>query len=754
VTPLGVFDRLPVYRYVWGSMALWTLVVGAFFAWNLADIFDDTRRLAESEARASFNKDQAFRHWATMHGGVYVPVTEHTQPNPYLAHVPERDIQTPSGKRLTLMNPAYMVRQLNEDFAPWFGAKGHITSLKLLRPENVADAWERAALQRFELGEQEVSEITDIDGEPYLRLMRPMITQEGCLKCHGHQGYKVGDIRGGVSVSIPMARFLAAERDRLRRDSFSFGALWLLGLAGLWGGGRRLMRHEDARRRAEEALQASERKFRGVFDDALDMIHIVDANGRILDANRMQLTTLGYSADELIGRSLLEIVHPDYRDKTQDALTRVFQGEHITGFETVLLTRQGEELTVETNVVPETAGGRVLSARAIARDITARRQAEATLHRVNRALITLSSGNESLVRARSEPELLQSICDVLVQHGGYRFAWVGYAQHDATRAIRPVAHAGTGGDYLASVTHGWQDNEAAEDPIGAAITRGTTQLVRDIAGSSSPAPWRRAALEQDCGSMVAIPLRRSAAVFGVLAIYSAKRDAFAADEVRLLEELAGDLAYGVRMLRIRAERDAANRALSEVLMQTVDAIALTVEKRDPYTAGHQHRVAELAIAIAGKMGLEPHRIEGLRLGAILHDLGKIAIPAELLSRPGRLTEAEFGLIKNHPRIGHEIIKGVHFPWPVKEMILQHHERLDGSGYPQGLKDPEIVLEARIIAVADVVEAITSHRPYRPALGIDTALEEIQSGRGTLYDPAVVDHCVALFTEEGFRWQTR
>lgn len=754
MTPLGVFDRLPVRRYVWGLMAFWTFVVGAFFAWNLADIFGDTRRLAESEARASFNKDHAFRHWATMHGGVYVPVTEHTPPNPYLAHVPERDIQTPSGKRLTLMNPAYMVRQLNEDFAPWFGAKGHITSLKLLRPENAPDEWERAALLRFEQGEQEVSEITEIDGEPYLRLMRPMITQEGCLKCHGHQGYKVGDIRGGVSVSIPMARFLEAERDRLRRDSLSFGALWLLGLAGLWGGGRRLMRHEEARRRAEEALQASERKFRGVFDDALDMIHIVDADGHILDANRTQLATLGYSAEELIGKSLLEIMHPDYRDKTRDTLTRVFQGEHITGFEAVLLTRQGAELTVETNVVPEMVDGRVLTARAIARDITARRQAEATLHRVNRALITLSSGNESLVRARSEPELLQSICDVLVQHGGYHFAWVGYVEHDAAKSIRPVAHAGSGDGYLAGVTHHWRQDEAIEDPIGAAVTRGVTQLVRDIAGSPSPAPWRQAALEQDCGSMVAIPLQRSAAVFGVLAIYSAKREAFASDEVRLLEELAGDLAYGIRMLRIRAERDAANRALSDVLMQTVDAIALTVEKRDPYTAGHQHRVAELAVAIGGKMGLDAHRLEGLRLGAILHDLGKIAIPAELLSRPGRLTETEFGLIKNHPRIGYEIIKGIHFPWPVKEMILQHHERLDGSGYPQGLKDPEIVLEARIIAVADVVEAITSHRPYRPALGIDTALEEIQSGCGTLYDPEVVDHCIALFTEEGFRWQTR
>jgi putative nucleotidyltransferase with HDIG domain len=192
-------------------------------------------------------------------------------------------------------------------------------------------------------------------------------------------------------------------------------------------------------------------------------------------------------------------------------------------------------------------------------------------------------------------------------------------------------------------------------------------------------------------------------------------------------------------------RDSAD-AQQKLLMQTVQAVALTVEKRDPYTAGHQSRVAELAVMIADKMGLDEQRLIGIHLGGLVHDIGKVYIPAEILNRPGRLTDSEFSMVKSHPDVGHEIMKEVQFPWAVNEMIYQHHERLDGTGYPQGLKGDEIALEAKIIAVADVVEAISSHRPYRPALGIDKAIEEIERGRNTLYEPAVVDACISLYRD--------
>ncbi len=185
---------------------------------------------------------------------------------------------------------------------------------------------------------------------------------------------------------------------------------------------------------------------------------------------------------------------------------------------------------------------------------------------------------------------------------------------------------------------------------------------------------------------------------------------------------------------------------------TVRALISTTERRDPYTAGHQQRVTQLACAIAEEMGLPEDQIEGIRVAGSLHDIGKIYVPAEILSKPGRITDIEFSLIKIHPQVGQEILKAINFPWPVAEIVLQHQERLDGSGYPAGLKGDEILLEARILAVADVVEAMSSHRPYRPTRGIDRALEEISQNRGILYDAEAVDACLKLFTQKGFTFE--
>lgn len=187
-----------------------------------------------------------------------------------------------------------------------------------------------------------------------------------------------------------------------------------------------------------------------------------------------------------------------------------------------------------------------------------------------------------------------------------------------------------------------------------------------------------------------------------------------------------------------------------MLEQTIQAIAMTVEKRDPYTAGHQLRVSQLADAMAEKLGMDTYAREGLRLGATIHDIGKIYLPAEILNRPGRLGDIEMALVRTHPEVGREIIAKVDFPWPVAEMIHQHHERLDGSGYPLGLKGEAIIPEARILAVADVVEAMASHRPYRPALGIGKALDEIRRGAGSVYQPEIAAACLALFEQDGYQ----
>jgi len=217
----------------------------------------------------------------------------------------------------------------------------------------------------------------------------------------------------------------------------------------------------------------------------------------------------------------------------------------------------------------------------------------------------------------------------------------------------------------------------------------------------------------------------------------------------------------------RRELEIANRAYREDLEQMVaartsqlketfegiiSAIASTVEIRDPYTAGHQLRVARLAFAIAGEMGLPEHQAEGIRVAGTIHDLGKISVPADILSKPGQLSEMEFSIIKTHPQIAYDILKDIKFPWPLAQIVLQHHERMDGSGYPEGLSGENILLEARVLAVADVVEAMASHRPYRPALGQDKALDEIRQNKGKLYDPEVVDACLELFMKKGFQFE--
>lgn len=233
----------------------WTIIVGGFLLFGFFQIRHIQQEMVKKEAQANFNKDQAMRFWSTTHGGVYVPATEETPPNPYLSHVKKRDIKTPDGKALTLMNPAYMLRQTMEKYESLYGIRGHITSLKHFRPETAPDEWEKSSLQEFERGAKEISEFTEMDGKPYYRYMSPMITKTGCLKCHGHQGYKVGDVRGGVSVSVPMIPYLINQQRQTITLAVSLGVLWLLGFTGLVLANRGLKKRARERDRAEAELQ-------------------------------------------------------------------------------------------------------------------------------------------------------------------------------------------------------------------------------------------------------------------------------------------------------------------------------------------------------------------------------------------------------------------------------------------------------------------------------------------------------------------
>lgn len=508
-----------------------------------------------------------------------------------------------------------------------------------------------------------------------------------------------------------------------------------------------IARDISERKRAEDALSRSEQQLRSVYESSPLPYQSLDASGRLIDINPAWLHLTGYARSEVVRRPLADFLTPESRPLHPQLLNRLRSGQDVRGAELGMLCKDGRTVLVEIDgraVID--AQGDFRQTHCILHDITRRKESEQAMGRLNRALKTLSSGNEALVRAVSEAELLQRMCQVVVEVGGYRLAWIGFADQEGR--IEPVAHHGQEGGFLAMREAHWRRKQG-EDPVMVALRSGQVQVTHDIDSNPDYADCRNEVLERGFKSCVTLPLANEHGAMGVLAIYAAERQAFDEDEVRLLQEMAEDLAYGIHALRLRSERERFLVRLQSSMESTIQALASTVEMRDPYTAGHQRRVAELARAVAREMGCPEESVNALYLAGVVHDIGKIAIPAEILSKPGSLSRVQLELVRTHAEASYDILKGIEFPWPIAEIVHQHHERLDGSGYPNGLSGDSILKESRILAVCDVVEAMTTHRPYRPGLGLTSALAEIQRGRGSLYDPDVVDVCTRLLVEGHF-----
>ncbi|MDO9265563.1 MAG: HD domain-containing phosphohydrolase [Sulfurimonas sp.] len=381
-------------------------------------------------------------------------------------------------------------------------------------------------------------------------------------------------------------------------------------------------------------------------------------------------------------------------------------------------------------------------------DITVITQAQERIKQLNRLYRTVSLGVQALVRAKDEASLAQSICDALIDNGVYRAAWVGLKGDDAKKLIHPLAAKGITLGQLRELELTWEDNEQGQAPMGTCIRTGKTirhhNLVDEVPHDLLPI-----VLELDIVESMAIPLIVAEKVIGAIMVSATQHSQLGEEEEVLLMEMARDLAFGISKLRDNTERIDTLEKLEGSLDHAVTAIAATVEMRDPYTAGHQIRVAKLAVAIASEMGLPTKQTEGIRIAGMVHDIGKIHVPAEILSNPSKLSDAEFSIIKTHPQVGYDILHTIDFPWPVAQIVLQHHEKMDGSGYPNGLKGEDILIEARILCVADIIESMASHRPYRPGFGIFPALQEISRNKGRLYDKDVVKAVMTLFLEKGY-----
>ncbi len=357
---MGIRKTSSIYYLSLGAFVTWSLLLGITSYFDIKTEKQKTIELAKKEALTIFNKDEALRHWAAMHGGVYVPISEHARPNPFLKHIPERDITTPSGKKLTLMNPAYILRQVMDGYEIKYQIREHLTSLNALNPINKPDAWERLSLKKLEAGASEVFEVDYSAEEPFLRLIRPLITTAGCLKCHAGEGYKEGDVRGGISLALPLSAYLSSEQQKIRGAMFNHLLFWLAGnlllLVILFWGRKKIIEHNEA----AAALRQRELDFRTIFNNSPAPMVIVDKDNDILSVNKKFTKLFGYTREDVpTADNWWDTAYPDpaYREIVkagwEEALTKAeASGEEIATQVWDLVCKDGTRRTSEFNLMP------------------------------------------------------------------------------------------------------------------------------------------------------------------------------------------------------------------------------------------------------------------------------------------------------------------------------------------------------------------------------------------------------------------
>jgi putative nucleotidyltransferase with HDIG domain len=381
--------------------------------------------------------------------------------------------------------------------------------------------------------------------------------------------------------------------------------------------------------------------------------------------------------------------------------------------------------------------------------------AQAELEKRGWALSALSAAAAALARADSADRLVAEVCEAIAAQGPYMLAWVGKAEDDPEKTITVLGGAGSALAYLDNISISWSEhNVTGLGPAGLTVRTERTCVMEDSELDSGFAQWREVARKFGIRSAIGCPIPDGILhPFGVLMVYSKLPDAFGPSEIQLFESMAHEIGFGLRSIERQRklddqihEKELIQERLAGALKATIEAMSRTMEWRDPYTAGHQKRVALISAAIAKKLGLNNEQIEALYMAAMVHDLGKVAVPAEILTKPSRLTDLEMQMVQGHAESGYHILKDIPFPYPIAEMVYQHHERLDGSGYPRALKGDAICLEARILAVADTIEAMATHRPYRPGRGLDVAIKEVMAEAGSKLDQGIAKAAFELYSD--------
>jgi putative nucleotidyltransferase with HDIG domain len=381
------------------------------------------------------------------------------------------------------------------------------------------------------------------------------------------------------------------------------------------------------------------------------------------------------------------------------------------------------------------------------------------LQKQNWALLAHAKASLALVRSNNRDDLISGVCNAIVNQSPYILAWVGLAMHDNLKTVQVIGSHGVAADYAKGIDVKWSpDTSAGKGPTGQCIQTSLPVLILDTENDPRFLPWRERSKPYGIRSVIAVPIKdHEPQAIAALTVYANLPNAFGEVEIQLFESLAKEIGFGLAAIEKQQlldeeikERERLNDQLIKTLNSTIEAMSKTMEWRDPYTAGHQKKVALLSQAIARKLGWGEERIKGLYLAALVHDLGKIATPSEILTKPSMLTETELALIKEHPKTGYDILKDIPFTWPIAQAVYQHHERIDGSGYPNQLVGDAIIPEAKILAIADTIESMTSHRPYRPGLGLEKAILQVKSEAGKTLDPAICEVACQLSEQDEFQ----
>ncbi len=501
----------------------------------------------------------------------------------------------------------------------------------------------------------------------------------------------------------------------------------------------------------EQARKIGEENYHAVINQISHRVLVKDLGSNYVSCNESYAHDLGVDPEIIKGKTDFDFFPRELAERYRNDDRKVIESGIRIDIEEPY-TINGNARWVATSKSPlRGPSGEITGVVVVLSDITDRKEAEEGILRLNRALKALSASNEALVYAESEQELIESICKAITFEDTYELAWIGWKIDDIEKTVSIIAASGHAKEYAKDLKVSWGDNQSGHGPSGIAIRTNEVYLENDFCESQNFQPWRERAKIYGLRSSTSLPIRINGDVAGVISIYSDYANAFSDSAIKLFQELVINLSYGIEARRTKIaynqaiqDRELQSVKLEHALNDSLMAIASTLEQRDPYTAGHEKGVADIAVSIGKKLGWDDGRLKGLYLAGIVHDLGKIQIPVEILTKPGRLNQVEFSLIKTHPEVGYNILKNIEYPWPIAEIVRQHHEYLDGSGYPRGLVAEQILDEAKVLTVADIFESMSSARPYRPALGKEHAIEEIKQLRGVKLDPRVVDALLKIF----------